>query len=63
MLKTLFIGVAGTVSLIFIWVIVQYGWRKLFLSLLTDVDVLAGRNSCGNCNCTTGCENQRQVKS
>lgn len=56
MLESLIIGIVGIVSLSIGWVLVQSFWRKEFADHITDDDVLAGRNSCANCGCTSICE-------
>ena len=53
------IGIGGIVSMMIIWVVVQSFWGKTFAEHLTDEDVLAGRTKCGNCGCTTICENKK----
>ncbi|MFQ5445559.1 MAG: hypothetical protein ACE5FF_01385 [Saprospiraceae bacterium] len=58
MLKSLIICAGGIVGLMILWVVVQSLWGKTFSEHLTDEDVLADRRSCGNCGCTTVCENK-----
>ncbi len=59
MIGSLMIGVGGMILLMAIWVIVQSRWKRSFADYISDEDVLAGRGGCGNCGCTTACENKR----
>ncbi|MCW5598199.1 MAG: hypothetical protein KIT59_03665 [Nitrosomonas sp.] len=63
MIKSLLIGMGGMVLLMAIWVIVQYYWGKTFSHELSDEDVLASRNSCGHCGCTSPCETRPKQSS
>jgi len=45
------------------WALVQGLWRKTFREHISDTDVLAERRNCGNCGCTTICENKNLKKS
>jgi hypothetical protein len=58
MLKSLIIGIGGIVVLMILWVVVQSVWKKTFSDYMSDEDVLAGRNSCGNCGCGTVCKKE-----
>jgi hypothetical protein len=60
MIKSLLVSVTGILILMIIWVVVQKLWGKTFADYYTDEDVLAERRDCGNCGCTTACENKRQ---
>ncbi|MCB9303276.1 MAG: hypothetical protein H6566_21785 [Lewinellaceae bacterium] len=60
MIKSLIIGIGGIVFLMVIWAVIQSWWGKTFADNISDDDVLAGRMSCGNCGCTTVCENKRR---
>ncbi|MCB0558377.1 MAG: hypothetical protein H6573_07730 [Lewinellaceae bacterium] len=59
MIISFLIGIGGMIFLMAAWVIIQSLWRKSFSDYLSDEDVLADRSSCGNCGCTTACENKR----
>lgn len=63
MIKSLLIGMGGMVLLMAIWIIVQYHWGKTFSNELSDEDVLASRNGCGHCGCTSACENRPKQSS
>jgi hypothetical protein len=56
MIESLLIGIGGIVGLMVLWVVVQGWWRKTFREHVVDDDVLAGRTKCGNCGCTTICQ-------
>jgi hypothetical protein len=56
MIQSLIIGIGGVVSLMILWMIIQFWWGKTFSDNISDEDVLAGRTSCSNCGCTTVCE-------
>ena len=58
MIKSLLTAIVFLVGLVLAWVAVQGMWRKVFAGYVTDDDVLAERRSCGNCGCTTACENK-----
>jgi hypothetical protein len=58
MIGSYIIGIAGIVSLMILWVIVQGFWRKVFSDEITDEDVLSGRTDCSNCGCTTICKDK-----
>ena len=49
------------VFLMILWVVIQGFWRRTFDEHISDPDVLAGRRNCGNCGCTTICENKKGV--
>lgn len=55
---TTIIAVAGVVTLMVTWVWVQVYWKQTFSDQISDEDVLAGRNSCGDCGCGTACSKQ-----
>ncbi len=63
MITTYFIGIAGMITLMVLWVVVQRIWGKMFSDRFPDEDVLAGRSGCGNCGCTTTCKNKELNKS
>lgn len=52
-------AILGIVILMTTWVFIQSLWRKTFSEHLTDDDVLAKRNNCSNCGCTTVCHNKK----
>lgn len=56
---TYLIAVAMVVGLMLIWVGIQGIWRKVFAAYIHETDVLAERRNCGNCGCTTACENKK----
>jgi hypothetical protein len=58
MITSYIIGIAGMITLMVLWVVVQRHWKKIFSEQLSDEDVLAGRSDCGSCGCTTICENK-----
>ena len=60
---TYFIGIAGMITLMVFWVVIQRNWGKMFSDQLSDEDVLAGRSDCTNCGCTTSCKNKKLNKS
>ncbi len=62
MITSYIIGIAGMITLMVLWVVVQRHWKKIFSEQLSDEDVLAGRSDCGNCHCATICENKPQNK-
>lgn len=59
MIESYIIAIGGIVSLMIIWTVVQSFWKLFFSDQLSDEDVLAGRNSCGNCGCTTLCNTKK----
>jgi hypothetical protein len=59
MLLSLLIGVFGVAFLMVAWFFVQTKWKKAFADQMLDDDVLANRMSCGNCGCTTICQNNQ----
>lgn len=65
MMYSLIIGVGGVVALMLGWMAVQAIWKRLFHDQLADEDVLAGRNSCGECGCGVICQkkNSKTLKS
>jgi hypothetical protein len=60
MITSYIIGIAGMITLMVLWVVVQRHWKKIFSEQLSDEDVLAGRSDCGNCRCANNCENKPQ---
>ena len=56
MIKSLIVGIAGIISLMILWVVIQSLWRKQFSNYIADDDVLVGRISCSNCGCTGICK-------
>ena len=58
MIQSLLTAVGILVGLVLAWVGVQALWRKVFADYVNDEDVLAERRDCGNCGCTTACENK-----
>ncbi|MCO6477306.1 MAG: hypothetical protein J5I94_11825 [Phaeodactylibacter sp.] len=60
MIGSFLIGIGGMIFLMIGWALVQSLWRKSFSDYISDDDVLADRRSCGNCGCTTICENKRE---
>ena len=60
MINSLIIAIGGIVSLMLVWMVVQFFWRNTFLDQIADEDVLAGRTSCSNCGCTKVCEKNDQ---
>jgi hypothetical protein len=59
---TYFIGIAGMITLMVLWVVIQRNWGKMFSDQLSDEDVLAGRSDCTNCGCITSCKNKELNK-
>ena len=59
MIESYIIGITGMIFLVFLWLVVQRQWRKIFYDQINDEDVLADRNSCGNCGCASYCENKK----
>jgi hypothetical protein len=59
MIQSYIIGIGGVVLLMLIWIVVQSKWRKTFSDHVVDEDALAERSTCGNCGCTSICENRR----
>jgi hypothetical protein len=59
MFESYLIGLAGIVLLSVAWLAVQSGWRKVFPSVASDPDALAGRMGCHGCagptDCVDGC--------
>ncbi|MCA9742102.1 MAG: hypothetical protein H6695_13005 [Deferribacteres bacterium] len=58
MLKTYILAILAIPALMFVWLGVQIGWRKLFHEYVEDDDVLAGRKGCADCNCLGTCQNK-----
>lgn len=52
-------GILGIVTMMIAWVGIQSLWRRSFSDHLFDDDVLAERNKCTNCGCTTVCTKRR----
>lgn len=52
------IGMVGIIGMMVLWGIVQHLWRKTFLDLQSDEDVLAGRADCGSCGCSSPCRSK-----
>lgn len=53
MIGSLAIAIGGIVSMMIIWIGIQYMWKQVFAEHITDEDVLADRRSCGNCGCSS----------
>lgn len=52
------LGIAGAMV---VWLAVQRGWRRTFPDDVGDGgDVLAGRTSCGACECSSPCDSRRE---
>jgi hypothetical protein len=45
------------ISLMTVWIGIQFAWKKLFSETLTDEDVLAMRKGCGGCHLGEECSN------
>ncbi len=60
MFDSLIIAIGGIVGLMILWIVVQAFWRKVFAEHISEADVLAGRTKCGNCGCTTVCNNRKE---
>ena len=45
------------ISLMTVWIGIQFGWKKLFSEILTDEDVLAMRIGCSGCHLGEECYN------
>ncbi len=58
MVKSFLIGAGAIIGMMLIWALVQKFWGNTFSDYIADDDVLAGRGGCGNCGCTTACENK-----
>lgn len=59
-LATYLLTIAIVVGLMLIWVGIQTLWRRVFVSYINEVDVMAERRSCGNCGCIKACENKKK---
>ncbi len=59
MIGSLAIAIGGIVTMMIVWVGVQYMWKQVFAEHVNDEDVLADRRSCGNCGCTTACSRKQ----
>ena len=57
-METYIIAITLMIILMILWLVVQRQWGKTFSDGITDEDVLAGRSECGNCGCTTSCQEQ-----
>ncbi|MGB0524057.1 MAG: hypothetical protein ACPGJS_13900 [Flammeovirgaceae bacterium] len=62
-MKSFLISIAGIVGMMVIWVFIQMLWKRVFADFHHSEDALKGRNSCGNCGCTTACNLKNKVKS
>lgn len=60
MIQSSLIAIGGIVGLMLAWIAVQFLWKQVFADHIDDEDAMAQRTKCGNCNCTTACENKRQ---
>jgi hypothetical protein len=49
MLASYLIAAVFMVLILYAWVLVQIGWRRVFGRTGPDPDVLAGRMGCGGC--------------
>lgn len=58
MINSLVIAIGGIITLMVMWALIQSMWGKTFSDYVEDQDVLAGRTKCGNCGCTTACNNR-----
>lgn len=52
---SLITSVLVIVTLMFVWIIVQRYWKQTFPEDVVNDDALAGRDSCGNCTCSSTC--------
>lgn len=59
-MESMIIAITGIVGLMITWVGVQFLWKQVFADEVEDEDAMAQRSKCGNCNCTTACENKIQ---
>lgn len=60
MLIKLLLTIAIMFLLVVMWVLVQFGWRRLFAEYMQDDDVLAARSGCGSgCGCFVICQKKR----
>ena len=62
MIKTFFIAILGFTALMILWVVVQIQWKEVFHEEIEDIDVLAGRSTCGNCGCTNKCQTESKIQ-
>ena len=60
MITSMIVGITGMILLMALWLLVQRQWGEVFSDQINDEDVLADRSSCGNCGCTTYCENKKE---
>ena len=60
MLNTIIISLIIVLGLMITWYFIQNLWRQTFADEISDEDVLAERNSCGNCGCQTTCQLETQ---
>jgi hypothetical protein len=51
MLTSYVVGLAAIAILLLAWVGVQNAWRRAFLGVSSDADVLAARGGCAGCTC------------
>lgn len=61
MIQSLSIAIAGIISLMLVWMLVQFLWKKTFAAYVSDEDALADRSTCANCTCATVCENKAKA--
>ena len=50
------IAVTGILSMMGMWLVVQWAWARVFPGVSCDVDVLAGRPKCCGCKKESDCE-------
>ncbi|PWJ44641.1 hypothetical protein [Sediminitomix flava] len=46
-----FISMFAVVLMMFVWAIIQDGWKKVFSDQVAHDDAMEGRTKCGNCSC------------
>jgi hypothetical protein len=54
----LIIGITGIAGMALLWAGVQALWGRTFREYMTGEVAMEGRTKCGNCGCSTACENR-----
>lgn len=60
-MESYIIAASGIVSMMVLWIVIQFLWRKVFPEYTQDEDILADRTKCSHCGCTTACKNKRRL--
>ena len=64
MLTTLLLSgikaLTGIAIILFVWLLIQAAWRRMFPGARGDEDALEGRVNCHGCSCLTPCQEANQ---